>query len=155
MPGAADGRWRGRIVWFATAVCAFVGPLLGCDVFGVLEGTPLLFLGVDIAGVPFAAYALLSFAPIGLIAGALAGRLCLALIDRGCAATGFPAALMFGLGSGVVLAPLLVAPPLLMTGSRPEPPMVATSVISGGACGLLIAGYARIRARRSGGNGTL
>jgi hypothetical protein len=144
-----DERWRGDIVWFATVVCAFVGPLAGCLVFGVFKGKPWLFLGVDIAGVPVAAYALLSFTPIGLVAGALGGRLCLKLIDRGYAARGVPAVLMLGFVSGAVLAPVLAATPVLMTGGRPEAAMIIASIVSGGACGVLIANYARVRATES------
>jgi hypothetical protein len=106
-----------------------------------------MFLGVDIAGVPVCTYALVSFAPLGLIAGALAGRLCLVLIDRGYARTGVSASLALGLVIGAMSAPVLVAALLIVTGNRPQAATLVTGMISGGACGLLIAGYARRRMR--------
>jgi hypothetical protein len=44
-----------------------------------LTKQPLLFLGRDIAGVPICLYALISFGPVGLVAGLAGGVLCAAL----------------------------------------------------------------------------
>lgn len=132
-----------RLRAVCVVVCGMIGPVIGTAVLGLATGTPRLPAMVDVAGVPFVVYAVLSMAVPGAIAGALASRLVATLISRGYAsgarrrlapALG-PGA---GAGAGFMLAIVLRLDPGYAAG---EAPLGTVATITGALCGSLIAAW--------------
>src|SRR5687767_6954819 len=95
-----------RLFLFNVVVCALFGPLIGLAVWLALAGNLPELFSRDIAGVPLAAYALITGAPIGLVAAVVATLICSKLLLSEGRAIGVVRWLMLGGTAGLVIGSL-------------------------------------------------